>query len=280
MIDLDAMIQAANDLDPLPASATRLAALVADENSSMRQLEEVIQFDPALTARLLRAANSAARGGVASVTSVKSAIMRLGTGTVLSLTVGSAVQSRMQRAIPEYGLSEGSLWKHSMGAALAAQAIKDFSRQQIPPESFTAALLHDIGKLVMARFLSADVLRLLHRAHAEGGLNSMQAERELLGVHHGELGGLIAQHWKLPETIVRGVSYHHSPEEIDDKICYVVYVANMAAATIGTSCEVHHEPPPHPEEHAAARSELGISTTDFDRLCATVERRMEDIASH
>ena len=279
MIDLDELIRAANDLDPLPGSATKLAALVADENSTMRQIEEVIQFDPALTAKLLRAANSAARGGVAAVTTAKAAVMRLGTGTVLSLCVGSAVQTRMQRAIPEYGLSEGELWRHSMAAALAAQAVKDYSKRPVPPESFTAALLHDIGKLVMSRFLSPDVMRILARAHREGGLTSMQAEREILGVHHGELGGLIAQHWKLPHTIMRGISYHHSPEEVDDPICYVVYLANQAALTIGTARDVNTPPPPS-GELAGARAELGLSAENFDTLCAAVQKRMVDVSTH
>jgi HD-like signal output (HDOD) protein len=205
--------------------------------------------------------------------------MRLGTGTVLSLTVGAAVQARMQRAVPEYGLHEGQLWRHSMAAALAAQAVKEYSRYNVPPESFAAALLHDIGKLVMSRFLSPNVLEMLRRANREGGLSTMQAERELLGVHHGELGGLVAQHWKLPESIVHGVSYHHAPEEIDEPVAYVVYLANQAARRLGTDGMGEGETV-HPEEHAAARAQIGLSTEDFDRLCAAVEKRMKTVESH
>ena len=120
-----------------------------------------------------------------------------------------------------------------MASALAVEPIARRSRTPIPPESFTAALIHDIGKIVLARFLSPDQLRWLADARDLGGLSSLQAETEVLGVNHAGLGGRIAAQWKLPERLMNGVTFHHTPDEGNDVVCDVVYLANVAAKRIG-----------------------------------------------
>ena len=96
-----------------------------------------------------------------------------------------------------------------------------------------AALLHDIGKLVLVQFLEPDVLGYLGEAWARGDMTSVQAEIEILGFHHGELGGLIAQHWQLPARIVAAITHHHTPDEGHDVVCDVVCMANVVAKRIG-----------------------------------------------
>jgi HD-like signal output (HDOD) protein len=86
---------------------------------------------------------------------------------------------------------------------------------------------------VVARFLSPDQLRWLADARDLGGLSSLQAETEVLGVTHAELGGLIAGSWKLPERLAHAVTFHHRPGEGGDVLCDVVYLANVAAKRIG-----------------------------------------------
>lgn len=282
LIDLDAVIESAQTLEPLPASVARLAALVADDEADIREIVEVISFDQALTGNLLRRANSAAAAGRNPIRTVHEAVVRLGTGTVLALAMSASIGKRMGKAIPEYGMAEGQLWEHSVRVALAAETVRSAAKVPIPPEVATAGLLHDIGKLVLARFLGAGVLDLLKAAQEMDDLSPLEAEQAVLEVHHGELGGLIAQHWRLPETIVKGITYHHTPEAALEPICFAVHLANdIADELLGEDAEVErlHEEARARRLDARARSmkELGIPDSVYPTLCQTVGARYRDL---
>jgi HD-like signal output (HDOD) protein len=233
MIDTSALVKAAQGLDPLPATVARLATLIGRPDWSLNEAAHLVEFDAALTGRLLRLANSAATAGLAPVKTARDAIMRVGIGPALAFAAASGLRKELRRALPEYGLTDGQLWRHSVASALAVEPIARRARKDVPPESFTAALIHDIGKIVVARFLSPDQLRWLADARDLGGLSSLQAETEVLGVTHAELGGLIAGGWKLPDRLAHAVTFHHRPDEGGDILCDVVYLANVDAKRIG-----------------------------------------------
>jgi HD-like signal output (HDOD) protein len=274
VLDHNALLKAANELEPLPASVTRLATIVARENWNVSEVEEVVSLDQALTARLLRLANSAASASRMPIGTVRGAVVRMGIGAILSIATAASVQRRIQQPIPQYGLSEGELWRHSAASALAAEALGAFCEEAVPPESLAAALLHDIGKTILARFMAPDLLILLGEARQRGGSTSLRAEVEVLGVHHGELGGLIAQHWKLPVRLVRGIIYHHSPQEGDDPVCDVVYLANIAAKKAGAGRFVIEE---DAKVESSALDRVRLTEAGFDKLCEQVSLRMKDV---
>ena len=272
MIDLDALTTAAEALEPLPASVTRLAVLATANEPQIDEVVEVVRFDQALTAALLATANSTWSASRTRITTVRDAVVRLGTGPVLSLALGSAVRTRMHRALPEYGLAEGELWEHSVAALLAAELLNRHAPARPPVESATAALLHDVGKLVMARFLDDELLSLLHRA-AEQGVGRRAAEMEALGVDHAELGGLVAQTWRLPPSLVRGIGYHHDPVLGGDLICHAVHLADVVAKIVGAGLEDN----PDLEAYAAAVDALGLGPDDVDELCRLVDERFVEV---
>ena len=237
MLDLGQLIEQANELAPLPASAVKLAQVISRQDCHLQEVAELIAFDQALTVQLLRAANSAAAAGVIPVTTVQDAVSRMGTAQVLALAVACGAKPMLKPAVPAYGLGEGALWSHSVAAAVAAEIAPNFCHSEIPPESFTAALLHDVGKLIMGRFLSPAIWRFVQQAQDEDHLAPLEAESLILGVHHGELGGLIAQHWRLPESIVQAITFHHSPELTASVICDLAYLGNQAAKRIEAGLE-------------------------------------------
>ncbi len=273
MIDLSALITSARDLEPLPASATRLATLMSQEDWKMTDILEVIAFDQALTPRILRMANSAASGSRSSIVNVRDAVVRLGPGSVLSLAIGTRVRDKMQKPLPQYGLREGQLWSHSVAAALAAEMAGAYCEVSIPKEAFAASLLHDIGKLLLARFLSPEVLQVLDQAQHLGGLDRLRAESEVLEVHHGELGGIIAQNWGLPEGIVKGITHHHTPDEGNHIVCDVVHLANVVAKNIEENASAPSDRVllPGPKER------LRIADEKFEKLCASAREKLADV---
>ncbi len=275
MIDLARLIVQANELAPLPASAVRLAELVGSPECHLDDVAELIAFDQALTVKLLLAANSAASASAVPVGDVREAVSRMGTAQVLALIVAASARPFLQTRVPTYGLGEGALWRHSVAAAAAAETAPSFCQVEVPPETFTAALLHDVGKLVMGRFLSPEILGFIQRAHEVDHLGQLEAESLLLDVHHGELGGLIAQHWKLPPRVVLGITYHHNPEQGLDVICDLTYLANQVAKRIeagldGRKFDLAFSP--------AVAERLGLTPKMLNNLCPIAASRFLQVS--
>ncbi len=271
MIDLDAVVLASERLEPLPSNIAHLAALLVEEDSGMAEIARVISLDPILTVRVLRAANSSFwGGGRMEAKRVIDAVNRLGRSNLLPLALGQHVKRYTSTALPQYGLSSGSMWKRSVAAALAAESMQPFVKVKVPPETAAAALLHDIGQVVLARFLDPEILSLLKRAQSEGNRQSVEAERELLGVHHGEVGGLIAHHWALPEGIVKGISYHHKPQEEPRSISYTTALASIVA------CLVDRQPVSALEIKSILKV-LGVDRQQLMTLCKIVFKKRKEV---
>lgn len=263
-IDLKTVVEKAYDLPVLPTSTVRLAALVASHDYHVNDVVDIISFDPILTLKLIRSANSAFAAASSPITTVRDAAARLGSAQILSLAVASHARPLMKHSIPEYNLDAGQLWRHGIATALVAELLPRHCTAQIPPETFTASLLHDIGKLVMARFLDQETLDWLDRVRSVEGANAAVAEREVLNTHHGELGGIIAQHWKMPEPIVKGIIHHHTPEEEDTIVCHAVCLSNQAAKAVEAKLEGGSF------EFDLAKStldQIGINSEKLEELC-------------
>ena len=272
MIDLDELAQAASQLEPLPTSATRLAALVCAGAPELGQVVEIVQFDEALTASLLRSANSSWSASRSEIKTVRDAVIRLGASPVLALTLGMNVRRHLGDSLPQYGLSEGELWRHSVAASLAAELLTSKAAQRPAPEVATAALLHDVGKLVMARFLDRSLLDEL-AVLQEQGATRLDAEATVLGIDHAELGGLIARSWALPESLVRGIREHGRPSPGADALVHAVYLADVLAKAAGAGLDDN----PDPETVACSMSELGIDAATFDELRVLVIERLGEV---
>jgi len=274
MLDYQKIVRAAESLDPVPISVSRLVAIVAQDHWAFSDVEQVVSLDQALTGRLLQIANSAWSASLMPIGTVKDAVIRIGIGPTVSFAVGASVGPTFRRALPEYGLTEGQLWRHSVTASVAAEVLSAMSQAEVPAEAVTAALLHDVGKLVLARFLTPDLLRGLADARADGVASMMQAETSVLGVHHGELGGIIARHWNIPERVCEAITHHHAPDQIADVVCDVVTLANIAAKAVEPVGEVT---PADLEPPAGSISRLGLAPNFMDRLCSHVSRRVQEV---
>jgi putative nucleotidyltransferase with HDIG domain len=274
VIDLTELVKKAQEIEPLPKSASRLASLLARADSETEEVVQTVSTDPALTARVLRAANSAANAARVPARTARDAILRLGRGSVLSIAVASGVQKKLQGSIPAYGLRHDELWRHSVAASFAVEAMAPHCNVPIPPEAATAALLHDVGKIVMAQFLSPDTLDVLMRAQREGGLSERQAETTILGANHAELGALMAQSWHLAESLVKGIQYHHDPDTGREPICDVVCVADAVAWSMPE--QTAHNPM-RLDEFEPSLKRLGIDAAALDEIRATCAARLQEM---
>jgi HD-like signal output (HDOD) protein len=273
-VDVAVLTESARSLEALPASLVRLAGLVADPDVDLRLVVEVVTYDEALTANLLRRANSAVSASRNPVRTVRDAVVRLGMGTVLALAMSASVSGRMRRAMPAYGLAEGELWEHSVTSSLAVDVLRSRASATFAPEASTAALLHDLGKLVLCRFMGPAVLGVIRSSCASDGLTWSAAEERALGIHHGALAGVIAEGWRLPPSIADAVALHHRPADAgDDPLVWAVAAADVLAhAAAGAA--------PGPQEIALRRSAcevLGVPGEQWPVMAAEVAHRFREL---
>lgn len=269
----DVVLVLAAQLQPLPATITRLAALDSTA-CDLADVADAIRMDPVLTLKLLRTANSAFSASGMTVSTVDEAVMRLGIGLIISMSYALAVGKTMSTEIPAYGLAAGQLWRHSALTAIAAEILARLAPRTIPPATITAALLHDIGKLILARGSTEEEMAFVYRARQEAGLTLEEAEMEILDMNHAEIGYIIAQHWGLPERISRAIMYHPNPDQWDDRMCDAVHVANLAAHAVEA---VQRGEPPGPAPAPEIIERLGLTDFDFPKFCTKCTTRFTQI---
>ena len=280
LVDLDVLASEAQQLEPLPASVGRLFSVMSSDDWSLDEIEDVVRLDQALTGRVLSIANSAFRGPVRRIATVREAVIRLGGGTVVSVAVALAASDRLKRELPGYGAKAGDLWRHSVAALLAAEELIPICGAT--PEVVSGALLHDIGKLLLCQHCDPSVWRYMRLARDRASGTQIELETEVLEVHHGELGGLMAQRWGLPDGIVAGITHHHDPEvtlaEPHRRTCRVIYLADRIANRIG--CTLGATPSDEDDAREAdlearVRTGLGLEPRRLEALCQKVADRLE-----
>lgn len=235
MTIIDKIIQEINDLEPLSPTIPRLASILADEGSSLDDIVEIIKYDQAITAMVLRFANSSYSASNRKIETLRDAMIRIGSARVLSYCMGTVVAAQLKAEVPQYGYSENELWRHSIAATIAAEHLSSFTAISIGGISFTASLLHDIGKLILVRVVPFEhmekVWTLLIKNPDE--YTCEKAERTILGMSHAEVGARIAGKWKFPDCIINAIANHHSDSTENCTITDTVKIANFVAKSIG-----------------------------------------------
>jgi putative nucleotidyltransferase with HDIG domain len=204
------MVAKARNLPQVPGAALRLVGLL-DASNDNKEVIEVIKSDALLTAKLLRVCNSSALGLAEPVSSVDHAILLLGHSQVMSLALSLAFGKAMTSQLPSVAMEADKLWRHSFMAATAAEIIvnRGFYSGVEPPVAFTAGLLHDVGKLVMGQSLSPEAHASIKQHSRMEGLGSTDAEREVCGTDHAEVGACLLHVWRLPDSLIEAVANHH-----------------------------------------------------------------------
>ena len=226
LVDVNDIVAAANEFKPLNPTIVRLSSMILDPFTGTREMAKLIAFDQALTIKLLKAANSAYIGSAMRITNVGEAISFIGEYQTLNLLLSCTIGQELLAAnLAAYGYAEGQLWRESVIASLAAEQCGRMFRTPVPQVSTTSALLYNVGKVVMSRFIKEDVQEYIS-LNKKGGQKTADAEMEILNVHYGEIGGLIAQHWGLPHEMVVGISFHHNPDTVCSSISDVTHVCH------------------------------------------------------
>jgi len=221
-----------DDLPSSPAVAAEISRIVADPDSSIKDIESRVTQDQALVAKLLRLVNSSYYGLSRPVTLLAHAITLAGTKTIRNLVFAVTTSPLLEKNLPAYGYAKLGLWTHSITTAVAAPVIGSLVRlRSIPPdELFVVGLLHDVGKLILGEFMvkvDAESVEML----AAGGRRCMEKEREMTDFDHAELGSTIAQKWNMSPMLSTLIAHHHDPAAAGEYAegAMVVELADTAA---------------------------------------------------
>ncbi|HEY3293822.1 MAG TPA: HDOD domain-containing protein [bacterium] len=275
MISLADLSNEIDHLEPIPSSQPLLAQALSDPNADMQEFVKVIEYDPALTANALRLANSAYYSPGVAVNTVREAVIRLGAGRILQQSVGRSVRGKLTQSCPGYSLEEDELWRHSVAAAVAADLLPRHAKTSIHPVAFTAALLHDIGKLVLSRHLNDELKQDIFAVAKQRGISYVEAERAVLGFDHAQVGGVIARRWKFPDALATAIAYHHRPRESSENSALdAVHVANAVAKIIGVG--MGSEEMNLLVDSGSARA-IGLTPASFESLCAAAAHDLPSV---
>jgi putative nucleotidyltransferase with HDIG domain len=194
-----------------------------------------------MTANLLRLANSPFFGCRRQITSVRQAVTLLGAARVCDIASSAAFARTMPKTIPGYNVEARSFWTHCMAVAAVSERIAMEIGLKAPSLTFTAGLLHDVGKLVVGSYLMDESERIIAVLKTEE-TTLVDAERQALGTDHAEIGGMICDKWDLPDAIGAVVRMHHRPNDAmsDENTVLVdlVHAADCLAHMLGFGTDV------------------------------------------
>jgi len=272
------IIDKVKGLPTLPGMMHQVLALVQDEGTSARRLGNLISHDQAISSRLLKVANSAYYGLMREIATVQHAIVILGFKEVKSLTLGITVFDAINKTNEQVFFNREEFWMHSIGCALAGQIICNKIRGVDAETTFTAALLHDIGKLVLDSFFTQEYEKVLDRVHTNG-MSIVEAEDKVMGFNHANVGGLLCERWKFPATLVIPINFHHQLEKVDIKHMQVTAIVHLAdilckRAQIGNGGD--NQIPPL---HQLAKKHLKLEKRDIDTMVEKLKQEKEKVTS-
>lgn len=224
-----AVIQALGSIDSLPVLPRLywdLSREIDRDSATAASVCPIIEQDVGMTARLLQVVNSAMFTLQRRIGHVRDAIAYLGFEPVRSLVLTSGLCRAMSGLCAPQGFSLDAIQQHSMRAArIAMGLVRDVPVRKL---AFSAAMLHDIGRIVIALGLPADYGRVQGLVQ-ERQLCTLDAEREIFGCTHAEIGAHLLALWGLPNALVEAVAFHHEPQSLPEarlSVAGVVHVAN------------------------------------------------------
>ena len=235
MQELDDYIHRIKNLPPAPRVLPKLLALLNQPDTDSRDVVELVSLDPSLTANVLHLCNSAFFSAAVPATDLREAVTRLGFNQVYRLVASVCGARTLSPAQKGYGFAKGELWQHSVATAIASQLIAEDLGDEANVV-YTAALLHDIGKIVLAEALEHVYTKLVEETESNQQ-SLLDTEKKLLGVQHAEIGGHLLATWNFPARLAAAVWFHHQPDGAAEhqRIAAAVYLGNMIAHFMGFS---------------------------------------------
>jgi HD-like signal output (HDOD) protein len=229
---LTKVLSRVGDLPAIPGIVQQVLTLTNDPKSDLGQISDVVQRDPALTAKVLRVSNSSYYGMRQYVGTLKLALVVLGMREIRNISLGIAVFGTLRNETTDAFLPE-HFWRHSLETAALCKKLSEVLQLRLQGEDFIAGLLHDMGQLILWRQLGPEYNEVYLKS-METGRELCELERARFGFDHGDAAAALGEQWNLPKTLTDAIWHHHISmgrpirEAKDPRLAAVVRIANRA----------------------------------------------------
>ncbi|MBL0716190.1 MAG: HDOD domain-containing protein [Desulfosarcina sp.] len=228
--DLNRLVKQVNksNISSIAGIVARIMAVVNDPEATAKDLVDIILTDPPLAANVLRLVNSAFFAPRRRIADIQQAVIFIGFEALKELALNQKVCEIFQKVVNIEGYTRQSLWKHSVAVAQFAKMLYRREFAQRGENAYAVGLLHDLGIIIEDQFRNPGLLEALHLARAKG-IPLWQAEQRVLGFDHSRIGSVVLRDWQLPDEIIHGIEYHHTPDQAPAEfslIAATLFVAN------------------------------------------------------
>jgi len=203
-------VQQITQLPTIPVIAQEILKLVHDEFTSVDKLDNIIENDPPITAKILSVANSAFFGYKTTTRTIHDAILRIGFNNVKDVALGVSLMTVFEE---DEGRGKAfdyqRIFNHSVTVGAVAQLISKDLKMKFTEDIFMNGILHDLGYLVLNKYFPDTYMQVL--GLFEKGKNLLEAEKDVFDFTHAEIGAWLAEKWNLPEGVLETILYHHNP---------------------------------------------------------------------
>jgi putative nucleotidyltransferase with HDIG domain len=232
---IKSILRSVKNIPAFPDAVQKVVALLKNDDYSVTDVAKVIRYDQGITANILKMSNSAYFGSSSKIRSIPDAVICLGQKNLLRVLETACTATFFKKAGGGYVSDASELWEHSVAVALMSQILSRHIQKQDDAALYTAALLHDIGKVILGQYVRESYVR-IRGLVVESGYSFLEAEEEVVGINHADLGGRIAEQWRFPGDIRDAIAHHHRPDSLGDTsatIPWLVYLADQACLMMG-----------------------------------------------
>jgi len=275
MRDITKIIEHVDRLKPIPKVAHKVLMIAEDPLSSMADLAAVIQYDQAITANILKVSNSPYFGLRKKVDSIQQAITYLGMDQILDLVLIHVSGDNLKGKQRGYDLGIGELWRYSVSSAVLARRVAEIKKIRTSHLVFTAALLKDIGKVVLGNYVG-EYLEEIASLVVSQNISFRQAEKAVIGIDHAELGRIVARKWDFSERMEEMIGNHHLDDhwDEDDIEMGIIYLADtlcmMMGVGVGSDGLAYRF-------HRKVIEKLGLTEKDLQIIMASFVEKMQEV---
>ncbi len=217
-----------SSIPTLPVIASRVMELIRNPRTPIQEIASTISSDQSLTSAVLKVVNSAYYGFPRQISTVKHALVILGFNEIKNIVFTISILRSFPPKKNSPFFNHQAFWQHSLGCALASKMLARFFRYRVTGKVFVAGLLHDIGKVFLNQY-ARDLFEKVMQRVLSNNTSFYEAEKNVLGVTHAEIGGWLAYRWNLPQEIEESIKVHHFPAraKLNQGLCCVVHLADF-----------------------------------------------------
>ena len=232
MISMDAILEKIDYLPVFNKTAQKAMTMLLDNQTTNKEIADVIKYDTGLTANILRLANSAYFAHSIEIKDLAGAINYLGHGKMFQMISLSTASKYFKNHAKGYELLQGELWRHSISTGIICEQLSYLEPSVNKATAFTAGILHDVGKIILSTWVSDlwnDILYLIDKQKYD----FVAAEKKVLGFTHSVVGGAILQRWLFSDDIIQASRYHHEQKIHNNPVVRLARIADYLSITMG-----------------------------------------------